>query len=115
MVNKKTTLTGTGFKPHKKVTIFECSATEWIVPQQVCNTRNAVTIRANARGAFTVKIKALVCPSPKPPPGPADRGRPAVPSGAKGFSKRCFLGVPKIHGVDQVFLNPSTKITVTGP
>lgn len=106
MVNRTTTLTGTGFKPHKKLTIVECSASTWVVPQQICNRRNAVRVRANARGGFTVKIKALVCPAPKPPL------RPLAPA---GFSKRCFVGVPRVFGVDQEGLRPSTRITVTGP
>lgn len=103
MVNTRTTLTGTGFRRHKRLTIWECSAQDWVVPQQICNHRNAVTVRTNARGGFTVKMKALVCPAPAPPLRPA------------GFSKHCWVGVPRAFGVDQAGLRAATRITVTGP
>jgi hypothetical protein len=102
MVNRRTTLTGSGFRRHKKLTILECSARNWVVPAQVCNHRNAIKIRTNAHGGFRVKIKVLVCPSI----------RKAVPA---GFSKRCFVGVPTIRGVDTETLVGAVKITVTGP
>lgn len=112
MVNRTTTLTGTGFKRHKRLTILECSAPSWIVPQQICNHRNAVKVRTNARGGFTVKIKALVCPAAKPPIRSVGPIRPATPA---GFSRHCYLGVPRMFGVDQEALRPSARITVTGP
>ena len=103
MVNTTTTLTGSGFKRHKKLTIWECSARNWIVPQQICNHRNAVKVRTNSRGGFTVKFKALVCPAG------------SAPAAYKGFSRHCFIGVPTPRGVDVVVLVGSTRITVTGP
>jgi hypothetical protein len=98
MVNKTTTLTGSGFRRHRKLTIWECSARNWIVPKQICNHRNAVTVRTNARGGFSVKFKVLVCPAT-----------------SKGFSRHCFVGVPTPRGVDTVILVGATRITVTGP
>lgn len=109
MVNNKTTLTGSGFKRHKKLTIVECSARSWVVPKQVCNHRNALTVRTSARGGFRVKFKVLVCPA-------ASAALTAtVPAVARGFSRRCFIGVPAIRGVDTEALVGATRITVTGP
>jgi len=108
MVNKKTTLTGSGFRRHKKLTIVECSATAWVVPKQICNHRNAVTVRTSARGRFTVRFKVLVCPA-------ASSSAALPPAGARGFSKRCFVGVPTPRGVDVVILVGAARITVTGP
>jgi len=102
MVNDTVTLTGTGFKPHTKLVIWECSKKFWIVPQQVCNHRNAAKVRTNAHGGFTVKkFKVLVCPEPKQP--------------TDGFSRRCWVGLPKPEGVDTVALLAAARITVTGP
>jgi len=103
MVNRSTTLTGSGFKPHKKLTIWECSAKFWLVPQQVCNHRNAVIARTNSHGGFIVKMKVLVCPVLNSAVAPA------------GFSRRCFVGVPTIRGIDAVELVGAVRITVTGP
>lgn len=103
MVNKMTTLTGSGFKRHKKLTISECSARNWVVPRQICNHRNVVTVRTSARGGFRVKFKVLVCP--------AHTGG----VGNMGFSRHCFVGVPTPIGVDGVTLVGATRITVTGP
>lgn len=103
MVNRMTTLTGSGFKRHKKLRIWECSARNWVVPKQICNHRNAVTVRTNARGGFRVRFKALVCPAS------------SVAAARKGFSRHCFIGVPTPRGVDVVVLVGATRITVTGP
>lgn len=103
MVNKKTTLTGSGFKRHRKLRIWECSAKSWVVPKQICNHRNAVTVRTNAHGGFKVKFKVLVCPSA------------SSSAATRGFSRRCFVGVPTPSGVDVVILVGATRITVTGP
>jgi len=107
-VNRKTTLTGSGFKRHKKLRIWECSARSWVVPKQICNHRNAVTVRTGSRGGFTVKFKALVCPAASSSAAPTASAR-------KGFSRRCFVGVPTPSGVDVVILVGATRITVTGP
>ena len=114
MVNHKTTLTGSGFKRHKKLTIVECSARMWVVPKQICNRRNALTVRTSARGRFRVRFKVLVCPAASSAlagSGPAASG----PAAARGFSRRCFIGVPTIRGVDTEELLGAARITVTGP
>src|SRR5258708_23265503 len=61
-VTKVTTLTGSGFKPHAKLLLNECAARTWVVPQQVCNHRNAVHVRTGPHGGFRVRMKVLVCP-----------------------------------------------------
>jgi hypothetical protein len=112
MVNTKTTLTGSGFKRHKRLRIWECSARNWVVPKQICNHRNAVTVRTNAHGGFTVKFKALVCPANS---SVALTTAALTPAARKGFSRRCFVGVPTPSGVDVVILVGAARITVTGP
>jgi len=101
MVNTSTTLHGSGFGPHRKVLLWECSVRTWVVPMKVCRQRNAVTVRTNANGRFTVKFTVLVCPKP--------------PAALAGFSRTCYIGEPKIQGVDTVTLIGAAKITVTGP
>ncbi len=102
MVNTKIKLIGTGFKPHAKVTIWECTQRSWVVPANPCNHRNAVKVKADAHGGFQVQMKLLVCPAPKT-------------SAPAGFSRRCYVGEPTIDGVDVVALRGVTKVTVTGP
>jgi len=102
MVNTDTVLSGSGFAPHHRLLIWECSMKGWIVPLKVCNHPNAVRVRANADGRFTVKFKALVCPEPRRP----------VPA---GFSRTCYVGVPTIQGVDTETLVGAAKLVVTGP
>lgn len=106
VVNRKTTLTGSGFKRHKKLTIWECSAKSWVVPKQICNHRNAVTVRTNARGRFTVKFNVLLCPA-------ASSAAALAPAGPERSSRHCFVGVPTPRGVDVVILVGATRITVT--
>jgi len=107
MVNKKVTLTGSGFKPHHKYVLNECSARSWTVPQKVCNHRNAVHVRTGPRGGFRVRMKALVCPRPVQPQ--------ARVLGPDGFVVHCFIGVPKVFGIDGEMLVGAVRISVTGP
>lgn len=102
MVNTSTTLTGTGFKPHRRLVIQECSLRNWVVPQRVCNHPNTVKVRTDAHGRFTVTFKALVCPKSK-------HVQPA------GFSRTCWVGVPVIQGIDTEHLLGAAKLIVTGP
>lgn len=106
-VNKVTTLTGSGFKPHAKLVLNECAARAWIVPKQVCNHRNAAAVRTGPHGGFLVRMKILVCPrGMQPQVRVLDPRRFAVP---------CFIGVPKIAGVDTETLIGAVRISVTGP
>lgn len=105
--NKFTTLTGSGFKPHAKLVLNECAAVAWIVPKQVCNHRNAVHVRTGTHGRFLVRMKVLVCPRGTQPQ--------ARVLGQESFVVHCFIGVPKIAGVDTERLVGAVRISVTGP
>jgi len=105
--NKFTTLTGSGFKPHAKLVLNECAAQTWIVPKQVCNHRNAVHVRTGPHGRFRVRMKVLLCPRGIQPQ--------ARVFGPERIVVHCFIGVPKIAGVDTVTLVGAVRIAVTGP
>ena len=102
MVNRYTVLTGTGFKPRTRLTIEECSRKSWIVPMRVCNHRNALLVRTSAGGRFRARFKVLLCPLSRLTPTAALR-------------RTCWVGVPKIEGIDVVTLRGAAKIVVTRP
>lgn len=106
-VNKFTTLTGSGFKPRSKFVLNECSARAWVVPRQVCNHRNAVHVRTGPHGRFQVRMKVLVCPRATQPQ--------ARVLGPEDFVVHCFIGTPRIAGVDTETLVGAVRISVTGP
>lgn len=106
-VNKVTTLAGSGFKPHTRLVLNECAARTWIVPKQVCNHRNAVHVRTGPHGGFQVRMKALVCPRAMQPQ--------ARVLGPESFVVHCFIGVPRVAGVDTETLIGAVRISVTGP
>ena len=62
MVNTIVTVTGKGFAPNSSVTLRECGRTSWLVPEEVCNTENAVTVQTGRGGRFATPFKAQVCP-----------------------------------------------------
>jgi hypothetical protein len=100
MVNTVTKLTGRYFPPNSKLTIEECSETNWIVPQNPCDTTNVIHVKTNASGTFVHKLTAEVCPGA---------------SAAPGFAEICYVGEPKPQGVDTIALVGAEQITVTGP
>jgi len=100
MVNTQVKVKGSGFARRASVTLRECSATFWIVPQDPCDTGNEVTVRTNAHGSFVTSMKAEVCPEGEP--------------GEQITERRCYIGVPSF-GEDTVELSPSAKLTVTYP
>jgi len=100
MVNTSTVLTGRHFAPLAKVQLTECGKTNWIVPQNPCNTNNSVTVTTNSLGGFRTRFKAELCP------GGVRVGPTAL---------RCYIGVAKPSGIDTVTLTPSVKIVVTYP
>jgi hypothetical protein len=131
-VNKFTTLSGSGFKPHHRYVLNECSARSWTVPRQVCNHRNAVHVRTGPHGGFRVRMKLLVCPRAMQPQARVPSGRvpsarvhsARVPSGRvpsgrvlspEAFVVRCFIGTPKFFGIDSEGLTGAVRISVTGP
>jgi hypothetical protein len=102
MVNTTTRLTGTGFRPNATLTVMECSRTGWIVPQEPCATKNAVTVTTSSVGTFHASMTALVCPKVMQPAG-------------SGFQETCYVGVPHPRGIDTIVLVGAAKIIVTGP
>jgi hypothetical protein len=101
MVNRSTSLVGTNFKPRKSVTIKECSETNWIVPQDPCQSSNSIVVKTNGRGAFTSSFTVQTCPG----------GMTTSP----GFSEKCYIGDPTPSGIDVITLVGAVRVTVTGP
>jgi hypothetical protein len=100
MVNTSVTVKGKGFAPKSLVTLSECGRTFWLVPEELCNTDNAVTVLTTARGSFVTSMKAQVCP----------KGMPG-----KAITERtCYIGVQKFTE-DTVTLAPAAKLIVTYP
>jgi hypothetical protein len=98
MVNTYTTVTGRYFGPHQRITLAECSQTNWIVPQNPCDTNNGKTVTANSLGGFVTRMKVEACPR-----------------AVADLSEQCYIGVPKPSGIDTVALRPSAGIVVTFP
>jgi hypothetical protein len=100
MVNTATRLTGGHFQPDSKLTIEECSETNWIAPQNPCDTTNVIHVKTDASGSFVHKLTAEMCP-----------GTAATP----GFTQNCYVGEPVPQGIDTIALVGAEQITVTGP
>jgi hypothetical protein len=100
MVNTNTTVTGHNFKPRSTVVLTECSKTNWIAPQNPCDTNNGVTVTTNSLGGFRTLMKVETCLGV------------AVPA---GVSEVCYIGVVHPAGVDTIVLQPHAKIVVTFP
>ncbi len=111
-VNKVTTLSGEGFRPRHRYVLNECSAQTWVVPAHVCNHRNAVHVRTGPHGGFQVRMKVLACPRRMQPQSRVPRLEVRRP---EGFVVHCFIGVPRIAGVDTETLVGAVRISVTGP
>ncbi len=99
MVNTDTKVRGSHFTPGQTVQLVECSQTQWVAPQNPCDTNNNKTVTANGHGAFRTKMKVEACPSGSQPPG---------------LSETCYIGVENF-GVDNVTLQPFAPIVVTFP
>src|ERR1700761_7932020 len=54
-------LKGRGFVPSTTYTIAECSATNWIVPQNPCVGTNDVTVSTDTTGSFTHLFDPVPC------------------------------------------------------
>jgi hypothetical protein len=100
MVNGHSTLTGRGFPAHAVLALRECGRTFWLVPNEPCNTRNAVSVKTDARGRFTTTFSAEVCPEGQP--------------GKVITERTCYIGVPRVSE-DTVALEGAAKIIVTYP
>ena len=84
-------MTGKGFAPNTSVALRECGRTSWLVPEEVCNTENAVTVQTGRRGRFVTPFKAEVCPEGAWEKVPTER--------------TCYIGVPQVS-LDTVALVP---------
>jgi len=98
MVNTKTKLVGTNFKPSTSLTIEECGQKNWIAPQDPCDSTNSIVVVTNSRGQFKSPFTVQTCPG-----------------GTPGFAERCCIGVPTPTGVDTVTLLGAATVVVTGP
>jgi hypothetical protein len=100
MVNGHARLVGKHFAPHAVLALRECGRTFWLVPEDPCNTANAVSVRTNARGAFALQFKVELCPE-----------------GAQGehvTERVCYVGALE-SGEDTQMLLGAARITVTYP
>jgi hypothetical protein len=102
MVNGTTMLTGTGFPPSSTVRVEECGRTGWIVPEEPCESSNAVTVMSNSSGRFSTPFTVQLCPRELPPKPPVTR-------------ETCYVGEPRLTGEDTIGLAGAAKITVTYP
>jgi len=102
MVNTDTRLSGRNFAPSTQLTLAECAQTNWIAPQDPCDTNNTVTVTTSAKGTFRATMKVEVCPA-------------KVNGSPNGLAAHCFIGVPRDTGVDTIALSPHTKMEVTYP
>ena len=100
MVNTRSTLTGSGFPARTKLTIKECPATGWIVPQHPCVTNNTISVVTDAHGRFTHKFRVELCGGKR---------------GAFPTSQICYIGDPHPEGIDTIRLLGAAAVTVTYP
>jgi hypothetical protein len=100
MINTKVALTGTGFPARTKLTIKECSAKSWVVPQKRCVTNNSVSVRTDRRGRFTSRLKVELCGGKR---------------GPEPTSQICYIGDPQPRGVDTITLVGAARVVVTYP
>ena len=100
MINTKTTLTGSGFPAKTKLTIAECPATNWIVPQNPCVKNNTVSVVTDRHGRFTRQFRVELCGGKR---------------GPEPTSQICYIGDPHPEGIDTITLLGAAKVTVTYP
>jgi hypothetical protein len=100
MVNTKTSLTGSGFPARTKLSIRECSKTNWVVPTHPCVKGNGIKVVTDAHGRFTHAFEVRLCGG-KRGPGPT--------------SQVCYIGAERPEGVDTVHLVGAARVVVTYP
>jgi hypothetical protein len=102
MVNSTVTLKGARFPANSSIELVECSATSWLVPEEPCDTSNAITVTSGPTGRFTAPFTVQLCPRTVPPKPPVTR-------------ERCYIGERLLTGEDTEGLLGATRITVTYP
>ena len=100
MVNTKTTLTGSGFPSRTKLTIKECSITNWVVTSNPCVKNNTISVLTDAHGRFTRQFRVALCGGKR---------------GPSPTSQICYIGDPHPEGVDTISLLGAAKVVVTYP
>jgi hypothetical protein len=100
MVNTKTTLTGTGFPTRSRLSIVECSTTNWVVTAHPCVNGNQISVTTNGHGWFTHAFKIVLCGGKR---------------GPEPTSQICYIGNPHPQGIDTEHLDGAAKVTVTYP
>jgi hypothetical protein len=100
MINTDTTILGRGFPANSTVTLTECGATFWIVPNEVCNTENVTTVETNKKGGFKTPFEMKLCPEGKHARQPT--------------TVICYVGVQSFVE-DTGMLKPAVKVKVTYP
>jgi hypothetical protein len=101
MVNSTISLSGHGFPAHAKLTIAECSSTNWLVITQPCDTDNTIVVHTDRHGRFTSSFTVELCPR--------------LNSGGHRTRQKCFIGNPQPQGVDTITLVGAARIIVTYP
>ncbi len=100
MVSSATVLTGTRFPAHARLRLRECGRRFWLVPEEPCNTSNAITIETNRYGRFKATFDVELCPEGTTGKGPTER--------------ICYVG-PVQFGEDTGELQPAARVVVTYP
>jgi hypothetical protein len=100
MVNTKTVLRGTGFPARSRLTIEECSMTNWVVTAKPCDTTNQISVLTDGHGRFTRQFKVELCGGKR---------------GPEPTSQICYIGEPHPEGIDTITLIGAAKVTVTYP
>jgi hypothetical protein len=103
MVNTQITLTGSGFPPHMRLRIAECSSTGWmVVAQKPCDNANKIWVHTHAHGNFSSPFTAELCPRTSTGPDPVTQ-------------ETCYVGVPEPSGIDTISLVGAAQVIVTYP
>jgi hypothetical protein len=102
MVNTMIRLKGRGFPAHQRLSIAECGAKQWVVMASPCDTDNTIRVKTDGKGRFTTSFKAEPCPRTTPPKPPITQ-------------EHCFIGNPRLNGIDTDTLVGAVGLTVTYP
>jgi hypothetical protein len=100
MVSSATALTGTGFPSKSLLRLRECGRRFWLVPEEPCNTSNAITVETNRYGRFKATFHVELCPEGSVGKVPTER--------------TCYIGRLQF-GEDTGELQPAARIIVTYP
>ena len=97
-VNATATVTGTGFPPHTRLPIAECSKTSWATLQFPCVRSTQSLVLTDSHGRFVRTLKVALCGGKR---------------GPSANSQICFVGQPTPTSSKVVGLLGAVKIIVT--